>query len=64
MREIIESSAEAKFVKNSVAARLNGVCTKTLDRWAEAGIIPKPRVINGYKYHAVDTLMAAGVKRG
>jgi DNA-binding transcriptional MerR regulator len=31
------------------AARL-GVCTKTVDRWVEAGILPEPTRINGRKY--------------
>ena len=64
MKHFGEVPAEAKFVKNSVAARVHGVCTKTLDRWSEVGIIPKPRVINGMKYHDLNALAAAGTRRG
>jgi hypothetical protein len=36
--------------KWAVKARRKAVCTRTLDRWAEAGIIKKPVIINGRKY--------------
>ena len=26
------------------------VCTRTIDRWTAAGILPPPMVINGYRY--------------
>jgi hypothetical protein len=32
------------------AARFS-VSTKTIDRWAQGGILPPPTVINGRKYH-------------
>jgi predicted site-specific integrase-resolvase len=32
---------------------------KTLDRWAEAGIIPQPLIINGRKYHNPQKLKEA-----
>jgi hypothetical protein len=31
-------------------AKRQGVSTKTLDRWAQAGIVPPPEYINGRKY--------------
>lgn len=43
---------------SAVAARY-GRSTKTLDRWAEQGIIPKPRYINGYKFYDEAELDAA-----
>ena len=64
MKQFAEISAEAKFAKHSVAARIHGVHPRTLDRWVEAGLIPKPRVINRLKYYDVEALAAAGVKRG
>jgi DNA-binding transcriptional MerR regulator len=36
------------------------VCTRTLDRWAEAGIIPPPQRINGRKYHDAAQIESAG----
>ena len=62
MQRSIEISGR-KFAKHIVAARINGVHIRTLDRWTEAGIIPKPVVINGHKYHDVEALAAAGMKR-
>jgi predicted site-specific integrase-resolvase len=35
-------------------AERNNVSTRTLDRWADAGIIPRPEYINGRKYSRVD----------
>lgn len=64
MKHFGEVPAEAKFVKNSVAARVYGVCTKTLDRWSEVGIIQKSYVIRGMKYHELNALAAAGRRRG
>jgi predicted site-specific integrase-resolvase len=40
-----------RLVRHSVAAAIRGVSSKTLDRWAAAGLIPAPRVINKRKYH-------------
>jgi len=31
-------------------AKRHGVCTRTLDRWVEDGIIDAPEYINGRKY--------------
>jgi len=31
-------------------AKRHGVCMRTLDRWAERGIISTPEYINGRKY--------------
>jgi hypothetical protein len=64
MRQFTEISADAKFVKHSVAARFHGVHIKTIDRWVEAGLIPKPRIIRRQKYYDVAALAAAGAKRG
>lgn len=38
-----------KLPASAVAARY-GRSSKTLDRWGEQGIIPKPKYINGYKF--------------
>jgi hypothetical protein len=35
------------------AAR-HGVCTRTLDRWVEKGIIDKPMIVRGRKYGDAD----------
>jgi hypothetical protein len=61
LREILVGK---KFAKNSDAARFRGVCTKTLDRWAELGIIPEPIRIRGLKYHDLNALAAVGKRRG
>jgi len=45
-----------RFVSHAVAARMRGVSTKTLDRWAAAGIIDKPETINGRKYHEIENV--------
>jgi hypothetical protein len=34
----------------SKLAQQHGVSTRTLDRWADDGIVPKPEIINGRKY--------------
>jgi DNA-binding transcriptional MerR regulator len=34
----------------SKLAQRHGVSTRTLDRWADDDIIPKPEIINGRKY--------------
>jgi hypothetical protein len=31
-------------------AQRHGVCTRTLDRWVDDGIIAKPEIIRGRKY--------------
>ncbi len=38
-----------KLPTAAVAARY-GKTPKTLDRWVETGIIPRPQYINGYKF--------------
>jgi len=35
-------------------AAQQGISTRTLDRWIEAGIIDQPEYVNGRKYHAED----------
>jgi hypothetical protein len=35
---------------HSHKARSLDVCTRTLDRWVAAGILPEPERINGRKY--------------
>jgi DNA-binding transcriptional MerR regulator len=59
-----EILAEAKFIKPSQAAKFHDVHPRTLDRWAERGILPKPVVVNGLKYYDVEALVAAGTRRG
>jgi predicted site-specific integrase-resolvase len=38
-----------KITKRLVADR-HSVCTKTVERWVETGILPKPEIINGRWY--------------
>jgi hypothetical protein len=64
MQQFSEITAESKYVKARIAAQIHGVHVRTLDRWARAGLIDRPRVINRVKYFDVATLMAAGAKRG
>jgi DNA-binding transcriptional MerR regulator len=64
MKLFTELPAETQFLKHSVAARIHGIHTRTLSRWVEAGIVPPPIVVNKRRYHAVDTLVAAGKRRG
>jgi hypothetical protein len=45
----------ATRVPHSVKAQLLGVSTKTLDRWSEGGILPPPDIVNGRKYHDIDS---------
>ena len=52
-----------KLPTSAVAARY-GKTAKTLDRWAEAGIIPKPTYICGYKYWDEAELDASDIARG
>jgi predicted DNA-binding transcriptional regulator AlpA len=47
------------FITHSQAALIRGVSTKTLDRWAAAGLIPQPFRMAGRKYHNYKALMAA-----
>jgi hypothetical protein len=35
-------------------AQRHGVCTRTLDRWVEKGIINKPMIVRGRKYGLAD----------
>jgi DNA-binding transcriptional MerR regulator len=48
------------FISHAAAVQKRGVCTRTLDRWAEAGIIPPPQRINGRKYHDAAQIESAG----
>jgi hypothetical protein len=57
-------TTEVQFLKHSQAAKFHDVHPRTIDRWAELGIIPKPRVVNGLKYYDLAALAAAGVRRG
>jgi hypothetical protein len=59
-----KNSVEQKFAKHSLAAQMHGVCPKTLDRWAELGLIPEPIRINKLKYHDLKALAAVGRRRG
>jgi hypothetical protein len=49
-----------RFISHTAAARQRGVCTKTIDRWVEKGLIERPTVINGRKYHAIETIEVIG----
>lgn len=50
-----------KFISHSAAALLRGVSGRTLDRWAAAGIIPRPVKINDRKYHDIEKLLSTGI---
>jgi integrase len=63
MNEAIKMSAPevtGRKVAHSKAAALRDVSGRTLDRWAAAGIIPKPTKINRRKYHDLEAVLAAG----
>ena len=45
-----------RFVSHSQAAKIRGVSGRTLDRWIEAGIVPKPEIINRRKYHLIEKI--------
>jgi hypothetical protein len=49
MNDIREREPHRRF------ARRHGVTPKTIDRWVEREILPKPEYINGRKYWPVDT---------
>jgi hypothetical protein len=51
MTSIGKPSTQAKWREPwPKKAKRHGVSTRTLDRWAAAGIISKPEKINGRKY--------------
>ena len=52
-----------KLPTSAVAARY-GKTAKTLDRWVETGIIPRPKYINGYKFWDEAELDASDNARG
>jgi hypothetical protein len=52
-----------KLPTSAVAARY-GKTAKTLDRWVETGIIPRPKYINGYKFWDEAELDASDSARG
>jgi hypothetical protein len=65
MTNIDEQSAAPRFGKRKSKepkrreswpkkAQRHGVCTRTLDRWAEKGIIKKPTIVQGRKYGDAD----------
>jgi hypothetical protein len=64
MKQFSEITAESQYVQARIAAQIHGVHVRTLDRWAQVGLVAKPRVINRVKYFHVATLMAPGVKSG
>jgi hypothetical protein len=46
-----QSTAQGKRLEAwGPLAKRRGISTKTQDRWAAAGIVSKPTVINGRKY--------------
>jgi hypothetical protein len=49
-----------RFVSHREAAATYGVCTKTIDRWVERGLLETPTVINERKYHRVESLAEVG----
>jgi hypothetical protein len=49
-----------RFVSHREAAAMYGVCTKTIDRWVEQGILEPPTVINERKYHKIESLAEVG----
>jgi hypothetical protein len=52
-----------KLPTSAVVARY-GKTAKTLDRWVETGIIPRPKYINGYKFWEEVELDASDSARG
>jgi hypothetical protein len=55
-RAMIDSTiptAAPQLESHRKKAERHGVCTKTLDRWVEDGILPEPFRINGRKYWPV-----------
>jgi hypothetical protein len=48
------------LITHSGAARWRGVCTKTIDRWVEKGILARPEYVNGRKYHHVENIERVG----
>jgi hypothetical protein len=52
---MIESSQARRKVPHRQKAEQLGVSTRTLDRWIEDRIIAAPDVVNGRKYHNVDS---------
>jgi hypothetical protein len=55
--------SKKKLPSSAVAARYNR-SFKTVDRWVELGILPKPEYINGLKYWNEQELDAADEARG
>jgi hypothetical protein len=54
--------SKKKINSSGVAARYDR-SLKTIDRWVELGILPKPQYINGYKYWDEEELEAADAAR-
>jgi hypothetical protein len=40
----------------ALCKRYGDICTRTADRWLEAGILPQPMRINGIRYWDLDEL--------
>jgi len=45
-----------KLRTQDVCARYGYVCSRTVDRWVDKGILPKPMVINKLRYWDEDEL--------
>ena len=54
-----DKTCQAKLEPARKTADRFGVCTKTIDRWVEDGILPAPTRIRGRKYFSADVEPAA-----
>ncbi len=58
MRHTCNKQVAQRLFPYSEAAAMLGICTKTLDRWAERGVIAQPVWLNGRKYHTAEAIDA------
>jgi predicted site-specific integrase-resolvase len=50
MRSVPKRKSRSALQPVRKFADRHGVSVRTVDRWAEAGIIPRPQIIRGRKY--------------
>jgi predicted DNA-binding transcriptional regulator AlpA len=55
--------SKKKLPVRTIRARYGGIGDRTVDRWVEAGILPKPVIINRLRYWDEDELDAADAAR-
>jgi hypothetical protein len=52
-----KSSSQSRFVTaRFLQARYGDVCDRTIDRWVEAGVLPKPTYIRNRRYWDLDQI--------